>query len=51
MEDSASVARGRAMISADYRNSEVAWAVGIHLYAIVMDRMRMIIISASSRSG
>lgn len=34
MEDSASVARGRAMISADYRNSEVAWAVGIHLYAI-----------------
>jgi hypothetical protein len=35
LEDSASVARGRARISADYRNCEMAWAVGIHLYGIV----------------
>jgi hypothetical protein len=35
LEDSASVARGRARISADYRNCELGWAVGIHLYGIV----------------
>jgi len=34
-EDSASAARGRERTSADYRNCELAWAVGVHLYAIV----------------
>lgn len=34
LQDSASKARGRARTSADYRNCEVAWAVGVHLYAI-----------------
>ena len=35
LRDSASLLRGRARISADYRNGELAWAVGLHLYAIV----------------
>jgi len=34
-EDSASSARGRERTSADYRNCELAWAVGVHLYSIV----------------
>ena len=34
-DDSASAARGRERTSADYRNCELAWAVGVHLYAIV----------------
>lgn len=34
LQDSASKARGRARISADYRNCEVAWAIGVHLYAV-----------------
>lgn len=35
LRDSASLIRGRARISADYRNSELAWAIGLHFYAIV----------------
>ena len=34
LQDSASKARGRARTSADYRNCEAAWAIGVHLYAI-----------------
>jgi len=34
LQDSASKSRGRARTSADYRNCEAAWAVGVHLYAI-----------------
>ena len=34
-EDSASAARGRERTSADYRNCELAWAVGVHLYSVV----------------
>jgi hypothetical protein len=35
LQDSSSLIRGRARISADYRNGELAWAIGLHLYAIV----------------
>jgi len=35
LRDSASLIRGRARISADYRNGELAWAIGLHVYAIV----------------
>lgn len=35
LQDSASLLRGRARISADYRNGELAWAIGLHAYAIV----------------
>ncbi len=35
LQDSASLLRGRARISADYRNGEIAWAIGLHAYAIV----------------
>lgn len=35
LRDSASMLRGRARISADYRNGEIAWAIGLHVYAIV----------------
>jgi len=34
IQDSASLIRGRARISADYRNGEIAWAIGLHAYAI-----------------
>lgn len=35
LQDSASLLRGRARISADYRNGELAWAIGLHVYALV----------------
>lgn len=35
LQDSSSLLRGRARISADYRNGELAWAIGLHLYAIM----------------
>ena len=34
LQDSASLMRGRARVSADYRNGELAWAMGMHAYAI-----------------
>ncbi|HNY29991.1 MAG TPA: DUF5683 domain-containing protein [Fibrobacteria bacterium] len=35
LRDSAYKARSQAKISADYRNSELAWAAGLHLYSVV----------------
>lgn len=35
LQDSAFKARSQAKISADYRNSELAWAAGLHLYSVV----------------
>jgi hypothetical protein len=35
LRDSSSLIRGRARISADYRNGELAWAIGMHVYSIV----------------
>jgi len=34
LDSGASRARGQARISADYRDCEMAWAVGMHLYAV-----------------
>ncbi|MEN9307829.1 MAG: hypothetical protein RL173_1761 [Fibrobacterota bacterium] len=34
IQDSLSLIRGRSKISADYRNGELAWAIGLHVYAI-----------------
>lgn len=35
LRDSAYKARSQAKVSADYRNSELAWAAGLHLYSVV----------------
>lgn len=35
LQDSAFKARSQAKVSADYRNSELAWAAGLHLYSVV----------------
>jgi hypothetical protein len=35
LRDSSSLIRGRARISADYRNGELAWAIGLHFYSVV----------------
>lgn len=34
LDDSGTKARGQSRISADYRDCELSWAVGVHLYAI-----------------